>query len=354
MSYYSFDHLRNLLNCTSQLSLLHEGEVKWLLPNNCQKNYTALDGWRPYLKRSKVKWFVFKKLYRLGLSNYIPNVIVKKVNIKQCEDINFLTKNLGNLYCGAMYIGKFSKYQKAIAFIFSDEHKLPVKVIKLPLTKGSQQSIKNEACILDQVQKLNPSIISGTSEQVTERGAFSQNYFSGKSYSLNMDNALIELLTSLQVSSKEFSVFNMINDLLVSISKHSFISDSTKKILTLKLTSKLNNEHLPYVIQHGDLAPWNILYTKSKTCLIDWEFGCLDGMPLFDIFNFFFTVQYLFPNKSLDFHSSQNSKLNIRYLRTLGIDPSMHEVLKIIFIIKKIIFLADTDNNQCNYLLRFI
>lgn len=39
----------------------------------------------------------------------------------------------------------------------------------------------------------------------------------------------------------------------------------------------------PVVPMHGDLAPWNVLSGPAGICLIDWEFGSLEGFPGVDL-----------------------------------------------------------------------
>lgn len=47
--------------------------------------------------------------------------------------------------------------------------------------------------------------------------------------------------------------------------------------------SALSGRGWPVVIQHGDLAPWNLLVSSSgSAAAIDWEFGELDGFPHLD------------------------------------------------------------------------
>jgi len=47
-----------------------------------------------------------------------------------------------------------------------------------------------------------------------------------------------------------------------------------------------HREAWPAVIEHGDLAPWNIISTPSGLYAFDWEDGRLDGFPGFDIVHY--------------------------------------------------------------------
>ncbi len=40
----------------------------------------------------------------------------------------------------------------------------------------------------------------------------------------------------------------------------------------------------PVVLQHGDFAPWNLVRTGDGSLrALDWEYGCIEGFPFFDI-----------------------------------------------------------------------
>jgi hypothetical protein len=67
----------------------------------------------------------------------------------------------------------------------------------------------------------------------------------------------------------------------------------------------------PVVIQHGDLAPWNLLSTPNgKLRAIDWEYGSPTGFPYVDLAQYMFQVAALLyrwsPSKAMDY--------TIRYL----------------------------------------
>jgi Phosphotransferase enzyme family len=50
----------------------------------------------------------------------------------------------------------------------------------------------------------------------------------------------------------------------------------------------------PVVVQHGDLAPWNILRSRHGTLVaIDWEYGRLDGFPGLDLAQYVLQVSML-------------------------------------------------------------
>lgn len=49
----------------------------------------------------------------------------------------------------------------------------------------------------------------------------------------------------------------------------------------------LREQEWATVIQHGDFAPWNVFcQPNGSLCAIDWEEGCVDGFPYFDLIHF--------------------------------------------------------------------
>ncbi|MEI6891606.1 MAG: phosphotransferase [Pontiella sp.] len=50
----------------------------------------------------------------------------------------------------------------------------------------------------------------------------------------------------------------------------------------------------PLVIQHGDFAPWNVFrLPDGSLCSIDWEEGCVEGFPFFDLIHFIGQTAFL-------------------------------------------------------------
>ncbi|HTW94206.1 MAG TPA: phosphotransferase [Tepidisphaeraceae bacterium] len=55
-------------------------------------------------------------------------------------------------------------------------------------------------------------------------------------------------------------------------------------------TDRLRGVSWPVVIQHGDLAPWNVFLDGSAFSAIDWEYGNLNGFPYLDLAYYVLTV----------------------------------------------------------------
>jgi aminoglycoside phosphotransferase (APT) family kinase protein len=49
------------------------------------------------------------------------------------------------------------------------------------------------------------------------------------------------------------------------------------------LLAALRDVRWPAALQHGDFAPWNVFDTGTRLTAIDWEDGCSDGFPWFDL-----------------------------------------------------------------------
>jgi hypothetical protein len=56
----------------------------------------------------------------------------------------------------------------------------------------------------------------------------------------------------------------------------------------------LSKRSWPVVVQHGDLAPWNMLRARDgRLVAIDWEYGRIDGLPGLDLAQFVLQVAML-------------------------------------------------------------
>ena len=56
----------------------------------------------------------------------------------------------------------------------------------------------------------------------------------------------------------------------------------------------LEGKRWPVVVQHGDLTPWNMLKgADGKLRAVDWEYGALEGFPLFDLIHYIFHTSAL-------------------------------------------------------------
>jgi thiamine kinase-like enzyme len=62
---------------------------------------------------------------------------------------------------------------------------------------------------------------------------------------------------------------------------------------TEKWVKALGGHLWPIVTQHGDFAPWNLICQDNKIYAVDWEDGCLDGFPYFDIVHYIIQVAQL-------------------------------------------------------------
>lgn len=58
--------------------------------------------------------------------------------------------------------------------------------------------------------------------------------------------------------------------------------------------ASLSKRQWPIVYQHGDLAPWNLIYSSRKALVaVDWEHGAIEGFPYIDIIHYYLQVSLL-------------------------------------------------------------
>ncbi|MBT4209288.1 phosphotransferase, partial [Candidatus Woesearchaeota archaeon] len=71
------------------------------------------------------------------------------------------------------------------------------------------------------------------------------------------------------------------------ISKSKLKELDQQKLLQFTETLPLDNVKLPRLIQHGDVTEDNILLSKKRLCIIDYDFVGVTDLPGFDLFGLF-------------------------------------------------------------------
>ena len=55
-----------------------------------------------------------------------------------------------------------------------------------------------------------------------------------------------------------------------------------------KVEQWLDGDRLPFHLDHGDFAPWNMKTVNNKIIVFDWEHASMAGLPAWDLFHFIF------------------------------------------------------------------
>lgn len=245
------------------------------------------------------------KLYRQGLR--------VSALFRASEIVN--ESDLGNefiLFCeqafekeidaGVVLIGTKGPTQKLTIQIWSQN--VIIGYIKYSNLKQAIKSISNE----HQVMKDVPESIRPKALRIQELGngiALALSAISG-------DQIEPKLSNTNKISQ---AIEPLVREKLVEIGNHPWVHKLKANQLDCDIDRWLNrlaSKKWPIVIQHGDLAPWNIIRNESSLKLIDWEFGNSQGFQYMDeVFYILQTARLIYKWKPI-----QAYQYSIEHLKT--------------------------------------
>ena len=296
----------------------------------------------------------------------------------------------------------YKGFRKKLLFYFRDRAVRPSYVLKIAEGPVAEERLKSVSHLLRELSRLEPQIAQ----------ALPRNSFDGyihKEYGLLQSVSEGEILIKYLLKYKDHpgkrdALLSQVAGYLATLNSKSFVSRQVdyktelKKIIYENLesftkdvsltqeeyqrlseyieaaTSSVKRVRLPYVVQHKDLQPENILYRDDhKFTIIDWEYGLKEGLPLIDLLNFLFTsIVYMSHHKERkkqrsfrpffsvssftemagreifetcfyqkNAHSDLIRKHVDLYCRALDIDQELRRILFLIFIFQELDYKKD-------------
>jgi len=170
--------------------------------------------------------------------------------------------------------------QRFLLLVFGADQR-PVAVVKAGLSERAQSLVEKERAFL-------AAVPAGTSSVPGLRGAFERphmralalDYFAGDSPRPRDEGALPALLASWVDARRSFALSDAAD-----WGRLERAASGTG--LFARLAGQIRNRVVHPVIQHGDLAPWNIKVSPAgRWIVLDWERGELAGIPTWDWFHY--------------------------------------------------------------------
>lgn len=294
------------------------GYPRWVIPKLSYIGLPVLQQWHPFSSTSKLKWSFFLTAYRLGLLNKIPNV--KPVHL---QHLDILTETSMPVF----YIGTPSRVQKMVVTLVNPMTSVLKTVVKVPIGEHAATNIIHEANILHQLHHWKQKISPFLQDIDPETGISFQEIVTGNIAGSNLTHCHVQLLTSLQHDNK---VTTLSEQLKIDQMKFDFsdFNDSETEIIKKMCRFLLDDTELPLFWEHGDFSPWNVLKTKDKLILIDWERSQKNSLPLLDLFHFL-TMQRLIRNQPIIADISEHPMVS-KYLYQSGITLSKKLLKKLL------------------------
>ncbi len=353
--YHNDSETKNFLSESFQkrkyFTITGQENLRWIIPDAPHFGIPALSQWRPYNHISLIKWKILLFLYSIRLLKMIKGIeSLEFIHDKQYTQVK---KNGQNLI-PVVYVGTPGPSQKAVVTFIDPVTAAPVYVMKVALEKNSRESLVRESEILKKMAYYNipgiPKIISvdnGGNKTI-------QTFIHGHLTSRKLTQAHIDWLLKLPKSEKT-TTFNEQKDILLNMVFKKKTSITNKKIIIHAINTIKGNQVIPFLVTHGDFAPWNLKWhNKNEIAAIDWEDSDLNGLPLWDLSHFYCMQAHLFGGIN-PFNSISSCPLTAQYLKKTGLEKIDIRQLYILYLLKKIISQrALTENSYGNFLLKQI
>ncbi len=313
------------------------GDIRWLVPNEARLGQIALAEWHPFGFLSGIKWHVFNLLYASGLLRYLPGMAQIQIKLPPQSDWSTLGwKDEDSTPVSVIYVGTPCATQKLIVFLVHPHRKQVVSVAKIPLAEGAKKNILHEADILETLAEqyptpIAPSVICrdntlGRTTQTHLAGALMNRTFTR----LHRDFliALIQPASRTSLKEKSIELEHRLQAIRLSLPNLPDLDPAFSLAHQALSSLKTDTTPFPQCYVHGDFAPWNLKCSQSGQLIaVDWESASDSGLPLQDIFHFFWIQDYLFEKKGTTFKMALQNPAVQNYLQHLDIDTTLSKKL---------------------------
>jgi hypothetical protein len=308
----------------------HDGP-RWLIPDQSPLSRTILSEWHPYGLLTRAFWLAVPIASRLGVLPRLPGAARTLLPLNACSQF---TSHIGRHFDASLpvvLVGNYTPTRKLLVFV---EERSPRRnvLVKVPLTPPAQVSIRNEAHVLE---KLNRRLRAPRLLDLNEdAGIAMQEYLPGQLGSRRCKPEYVRLLLELIDTGEGISLRTHGQRLAerlracAAYAENAAGVDSALALLERDVT-------LPAALIHGDFAPWNIRELQGGDCaLIDWEAARQHGLPLHDLCHFYFMQSRLFAPEKLFYLAMLREGAWQTYCRELEIPASLLKPLAAAFLIE--------------------
>lgn len=243
----------------------------------------------------------------LQLNRYAPWIAkLPEMNLSHVEGSTLLDQlGLPASSRLAFLIGTPGPYQKTSVLVMSNDGK-PLALAKIALKESADPMVQAEAewlsalgnaeSLVDQVPKI---LNYGTASNGRSYVALS---IAPDNFQTTTDFTPIHADFLKRLGKESVSI-----KLFTDSSEHRFLEETLNKLKPLLTTdnyqllstalndtvTRLADWQGPFVVMHGDFAPWNLRLYSQKLFAFDWEYAQEDSSPLHDYFHFLLIQQAL-------------------------------------------------------------
>ena len=322
--------------------------LRWIIPQNSKYGLPILKQWRPYGSLSNLKWRTLITLYRLGKLDKLPGVSSLGVVDGFTENWQHLGNQNQQSLVPTIYVGTPSPTRKAVAFLLDSETKKLCGVAKVPLgTKAAARIIK-EIDTLTCLATEKPNLAPRKLFLSRDRGIGVQTPITGNPVAKELSTAHLEWLSRLLVPDKTTSISEQVKILKQQLLRLTDFDLREYKIIEQEISTLNNSTPLPVTWVHGDFAPWNLKWiAPQKLAVLDWEEARADGLPLQDLFHYFYIQSYLLqPNANFLERTFAMPSVS-EHLQSWGIDWACYLQLAKFYLVES--WIRSTEKGDLDY-----
>jgi len=255
-------------------------EVRLSFSSNLAKEglQNVLNLYTPYKMRARCLYFLLKAILPVGIFN-LPNIKFKESPsrlLKKGWDwevwLRQIEEKLKQQKLQAAFLFPYQKYRRKACCLFLNQEGKSIAFGKLGWSKITKQDISNEAKALNNIKKNGfesfqtiDIISTGCDEQVCWNLYTLLPLNSGKQLS-KWNSAIHNVWLEITRNTEHYLMVDQIQWLDKLISK----GPLWQKAVSI-LKQREPKEGYSFCMAHGDMSPWNIMYSGDDLWLYDWE-----------------------------------------------------------------------------------
>lgn len=282
---------------------------KWFVPDDKKILKSIIKIVKPSRTISRIIFIIFKIVAFFRILNlfHIPHILILSNDKEDYHGFltNFLSNILSNAKDYLIYTGSLGPYQKFTAQIYDIQYNI-IAYAKISSCYLSKRLLDIESKILEKLRSNDYNFFC--IPQLIYYGSLSKSKYiliqtkppkEIKLYKKKLGmlhiNSLVELFKSTlrggyDGTSYSNNLFKQFKDIKVNFEKNNRCFKIIEKFNN-KISFLLGNSKITLGLSHGDFAPWNILCSKDKLFIFDWEFSEF-RLPLWDVYYYIFQENF--------------------------------------------------------------
>jgi hypothetical protein len=286
------------------------------------------DSWIPYSRKARVAWILLRWAMKLRVARIVPGVSLIQIPATGFGPWLAGIPELANS-ASVVLIGKPSVTRKLTVFLANELGEVAA-VAKLPLEPGAIESIRNEEQALRKLSGIVPGIPAVLRPSFPP-GVCVTSWVEGKYVGRRLTNEHLTLLFRFPRTGRAISIEHALGALKESL------KPEDRAIADQIPAARSWRGELPSVWEHGDFTPWNLKRRADGVLIpLDWEYSSPEGLPLLDLFHFYYRQEYLFRDIGNVREAMDENLLVQQYCRAFELDRETQRFLGVYYLLRSL------------------